>query len=51
MLRTPQGEAAEARAKKVKDDVGLEVRQLEVTVSDPGMALAALVGTLAMDAI
>ncbi len=51
VLRTTQGEAAEARAKRVKDDVGMEVRQLEVTVAQPEMALAALVGALAVDAI
>jgi hypothetical protein len=51
VLRTAQGEAAEARTRRVKDDVGLETRQVDVTVAAPELAMAALIGTLAMDAI
>ncbi len=51
VLRTAQGEAAEARMRRVKDSVGLETRQVDVSVAAPELAMAALIGTLAMDAI
>jgi len=51
VLRSAQGDIAEAQMRRVKDDVGLETRRVDVTVNAPELAVAALVGVLAMDAI
>lgn len=51
VLRNAQGEAAEAHTRRMKDGVGLDTHQVDVAVATPELALAALLGTLAMDAI